>query len=202
MRVHTCPCLLKSPSRYSQFNFLLLWTIGLLYFYTLLLNESTTYFWGHYRWHKRIQKIDCGYKAGMYLAGAPSGKTRGFEWLQCTNCAARNDGQGFGFSPGACILCISHSYPIYIPSCPRLGNKALDDKKDFKLQPKRIILGLKWHRWHWHFWVSTGILPRRWRPMLPLSTRGVSGPWHWNHGGMVQVELRELSRRAGTSSAS
>ena len=97
---------------------------------------------------------------------------------------------------------VSYAYPIYIPSCPRLGNKALDDKKDFKLQPKRIILGLKWHRWHWHFWVSTGILPRRWRPMLPLSTRGVSGPWHWNHGGMVQVELRELSRRAGTSSAS
>ena len=52
---------------------------------------------------------------------------------------------------------VSYAYPIYIPSCPRLGNKALDDKKDFKLQPKRIILGLKWHRWHWHFWVSTGI---------------------------------------------
>ena len=106
-------------------------------------------------------------------------------------------------------LCISYAFPIHIPSidippCLRLGNKASDDKKDFKLRPKGLNHPLQWHRWHWHLErVTAAILSTRSRPTLPLSTRGVSGPWvlesRWNG---CKCSFLNDTRRAGPSSAS
>ena len=109
MRVHACPCLLKSPSRYSQFNFLLFWTIGLLYFYTLLLNESTTYFWGHYRWHTRLiagTKLGCIWQALHQERREDS-----------NDCNAPTAGLQMADKVlGSHLGPVSYAYPIHIPS--------------------------------------------------------------------------------------
>ena len=151
MHVHTCPCLLRSPSTYSQFNsfccFQHLSTIGVVNFYALTRSESASYLC-FYRWHIRLITAVPSWDVFGGCSVREDKRTRMITMHQLRSHKWRTKSWGL-----TSILCISYAYPIRIPSiiippCLRLGNKASDDKKDFKLRPEGIILGLQWRRWH------------------------------------------------------